>query len=141
MKLNKKGWGYAAFFSFILLFIICLIVVAVALRAHGLLDENWSFKSISNKEKTNYTLLENNVVEASKKYVGKYYNNELGLDTLYIKVNQLVSNNFIEEVKDNDGTCSGYVSVYLNDRNNIVYEPYLKCKKYTTKGYNERHDN
>ena len=67
MKLNKKGWGYAVFFSFILLFIICLIVVAVALRAHGLLDENWNFKSLSNKEKTNYTLLENNVVEASKK--------------------------------------------------------------------------
>lgn len=139
MKLNKKGWGYAVFFSFILLFIICLLVVAIALRAHGLLDEEWKFKGFTTKEKTDYTSLENNVVDASKKYIEEYYNNELGLDTLHIKVKQLVNNDFLEEVKDNDGTCSGYVSVYL-DNDKIVYNPYIKCKKYTTKGYNERYD-
>lgn len=139
MKLNKRGWGYAVFFSFILLFIICLLVVAIALRSHGLLDEEWKFKGFTTKEKTNYTSLENNVVDASKKYIEEYYNNELGLDTLHIKVKQLVNNDYLEEVKDNDGTCSGYVSVYL-DNNKIVYKPYIKCKKYTTKGYNERYD-
>lgn len=145
MKLNKKGWGLGVFLVFIALFIICLLSVAIALRAHGLLDENWNWikpGQTTNKkdDKTDYSKLEDELVIGTKKYIEEYYNNNLGLDTLNIKVKSLVDKGFIDEPKDKDGSCSGYVSVYLNSSDEITFKPYLKCKKYETKGYTERHD-
>lgn len=145
MKLNKNGWGYLEFFIFLGIFIICLLGSAYALRKVGLLDENWDFsfyhESKPNKEeKTDYNSLEDSLVEASKNYIKDFYNNELGLDTIHIKVSSLVDNKYLDEVKDKDGKCTGYVSVYVSDINTIIYKPYLKCKSYTTNGYIERHD-
>jgi len=146
MKLNKNGWGLVEFFMFLVIFIICLVISAVGFRKLGLVDENWRFVddfSFTRKPKpqTNYLTLEEDTVNATKKYINDFYNNQLGLDTLNIKVSQLIDNKYMKEFKDADGKdCSGYVSVYLDDDNNIIYKPYIKCKKYETKGYEERKD-
>lgn len=145
MKLNKNGWGLLEFFIFLGIFIFCLLVSAFALRKVGLLDENWNFSFYHDQkptpqEKTDYSEVEENMISASKKYINDFYNNQLGLDTLHIKVSSLVENNYMSEITDKDGKCSGYISVYVDDNGASVYKPYLKCKSYTTSGYVERHD-
>lgn len=153
MKLNKNGWGYFEFFAFLIIFIVCLIIAGLGLRQFGLLDEDWHFVDLETLKKPSnnnggsssrpvtYGDLREDMVEATMKYIEKYYNNQLGLDTLNIRVSQLKNEGFLEKFKDADGNdCSGYVSVYLDDQSRIQYDAYLKCKKYETTGYEERKD-
>ena len=144
MKLNKNGWGFGAFFAFLGVFIICLLISMWGLQKFGLLDENYHFidkKEEKVKPQVNYSALREEMESASKKYIEKYYNNNLGIDTLYIRLSQLQSEDLIGELKDhNDKKCSGYVAVYLDNENKIQYNGYLKCKDYETTGYEERKD-
>ncbi len=156
---NKKGWGFIEFIIFLLIFAICLLIAATGLKKLGLLDENFHIynpnESSSNSSNTNkgkdnettkpketdYKSLEESAVNATKKYIEDFYNNELGLDTLNIRVSQLVDNKYMNELEDvKKRKCSGYVSVYLDSEDVIKYDPYIKCKEYTTKGYEERKD-
>lgn len=152
MKLNKSGKGFVELFAFLLIFIICLVIAGLGLRQFGLLDEDWHFVKLEDLKKDNskyegdttkvtYASLREDMVGATIKYIKKYYNDELGLDTLNIRVSQLKKEGFIEKFQDADGKeCSGYVSVYLDNNNKIHYDPYLKCKKYETTGYEARKD-
>lgn len=144
MKLNKKGWGFVEFFAFLLIFIICLLMVAFGLKKFGLLDDEWHFiKDQSNTDtpKVTYSELREDMISATMKYINKYYNNELGEDTLNIRVSQLKKEGLLDTLRDDDGKkCSGYVSVYLNGQDKIQYDAYLKCKKYETTGYEARKD-
>lgn len=149
MKLNKNGWGYFEFFVFLIIFVICLIISFAGLRYVGLLDENWHFVDFEEigKEKEeekkpfSYADLREDMVDATMKYISKYYNNELGLDTLNIRVSQLKKEGLITEFKDNKGKdCSGYTAVYKDDNGKIQYNPYLKCENFETDGYEERKD-
>lgn len=145
--LNKKGWGILEAIVFLIVFVICLLFSFWGLRKLGLLGEDNQFKpsnEIKNEKEEekefSYTDLENSIVISTKAYINDFYNNELGLDTLNIKVSQLIDNGYIKEVKDeNNKNCSGYVSVYKENNENI-YKAYLKCKKYETNGYEERKD-
>ena len=87
-----------------------------------------------------YSDIETKLIDSTKKYIKDFYNNNLGVDTLNIKISSLISNNYISEVRDKDGNCTGYVSVYKDDNNVVIYTPYLKCKNYVSNGYVERHD-
>jgi len=145
MKLNKNGWGFLEFFIFLAIFAICLIITFVGLRQFGLVDDNFQFVKFSDRKPTkvttNYMSLEDDMTVACKEYIKKFYDNKLGLDTLNIKVSQLIDNGQLTKLEDANGkACSGYVSVYLSDTNEIIYKPYLKCKKYETEGYEERKD-
>ena len=170
MKLSKRGWGLVAFLIFIAIFIICLITSAIGFRKLGLLDENYHFvefsqikenrenmkkekeekkkqkeeakKNEEKKAKETYSKLEEEMVKAAKSYVSKYYNNKLtGEASLFLKVSVLQNYKYLGEVKDSDGNaCSGYVAVSKNDDETLSYTPYLKCKNYTAKGYEERKD-
>ncbi len=150
---NKNGWGIVEAIIFIIIFIICLLFSFWGLRRLGLVDENLQFYPLDKKneakeekkeekeeKKFSYQDLETKMTQATKKYISDFYDNELGLDTLNIRVSQLIDNGYLKELKDDKKkNCSGYVSVYvLNDE--TIYEPYLKCKKYETKGYQERKD-
>lgn len=149
MKLNKNGWGYFEFFAFLIIFIICLIIAALGLKQFGLIDENWQFIKFEDigknekeeKLKESYSNLRNTMVDGTMKYISKYYNNELGLDTLNIRVKQLVEEGYITSFKDANGdACSGYTAVYKDDNGRVLYNPYLKCKDFETGGYEERKD-
>jgi len=150
MKLNKQGWGFLEFFAFLIIFVICLFIAMYGLRKFGLLDDNWHFVKFENinkpkeeeeKPKITYGSLREDMVGATIKYIKKYYDNNLGLDTLNIRVSQLQKEEFLGKFEDANGDkCSGYVSVYLDEQNKIQYDPYLKCKGYETTGYEARKD-
>lgn len=146
MKLNKDGWGFGAFFAFLGVFIVCLLISMWGLQKLGLLDENYHFidktqEKKEEKKEVNYSSLREEMENASKKYIEKYYNNKLGIDTLYIRLSQLKSEGLIGDIKDSDDkNCSGYVAVFLDSENKIKYNGYLKCKNYETVGYEERKD-
>ncbi len=150
MKLNKNGWGYLEFFVFLIIFVICLLISAFGLKQFGLIDDDWRFvkfedigkdKEEEENKTVSYPKLREDMVSATMKYISKYYNNELGLDTLNIRVSQLKREGYISEFKDAKGNdCSGYVAVFKDDSGKIQYNPYLKCKDYQTTGYEERKD-
>lgn len=144
---NKNGWGFIEFIAFLIIFIICLIIAGMGLRRLGLLDDNFQMSNpnteTQEKEKvTNYVKLEKEAMNKTKEYIKDFYDNKLGLDTLNIKISQLVDNGYLEDdLRDaNNKKCSGYVSVYVNDSGKIEYIPYIKCPEYQTAGYEERKD-
>lgn len=145
-KLNNNGWGLVTFIIFIVIFIICLIISAIGFRYIGLLDEDWHFVNFSDiarvkeETETRYRILEERMTDATKKYILDFYNEDLGVDTLHIKVSTLKDNGYLSNFTDSkDRDCSGYTSVYKSS-NTIIYEPYLKCKNYKTSGYVSRRD-
>lgn len=146
-ELNNNGWGLVSFLVFILIFVICLILSALGLKYIGLLDDDWHFVDFSiltkSKEEidTSYNILEEKMTSSAKRYINDYYSNNLGLDTLNIKVSSLVNNGYLSDFTDiYNKECTGYVSVYL-ENNTIIYKPYLKCNNYETIGYEKRKDN
>ncbi len=145
MKLNKKGWGFIEFFAFLLIFVVCLIAVFFMLDKIGLLDDDYKYiKDYFEPEDVqhvSYAELKIQMVDATKKYIKDFYDNQLGVDTLNIRVSQLIDNNYLDKLEDSKGRdCSGYVSVYLDRNNTIQYDAYLKCKDYESDGYEERKD-
>ncbi len=46
---------------------------------------------------------------------------------------ELIKDNYLEELKVDNDVCDGYVIVKLEE--GFKYSPYIKCKRYTTKGY------
>ena len=162
MKMSKNGWGIISFLIFIVIFIICLIGSAMGFRKLGLLDENYHFVEFSEikenrermkqeeaekkaaekaKEEVTYDKLEEKMVTAAKKYVKDFYEDKIGDAKLSIKVSVLIDNKYMEILKDSKNReCSGYVTVSKNEDETNTYTPYLKCKKYETKGYESRKD-
>lgn len=143
MKLNKKGMSVPLFIFVMIIFIGCLLFVAFSLKEVGLLDEDYKWvKDFFNKEeveKIDHDDLEEKMEDAAKKYVKDFYKNEIPAGTLRVKASSLISNDYLTELKDEDGKCSGYVAVSKDD-NELDYDAYIKCKDYKTKGYTERYD-
>lgn len=55
---------------------------------------------------------------------------------LKISSDELIKEEQIEPLKVNDGDCSGYVLI-KKVREHYEHESYIKCDKYTTKGYDK----
>ena len=79
------------------------------------------------------TILDSKIAE---KYYNRYYIN--GNDqTVYISVESLVTNGYLDEVKDKyNNDCTGYATILING----TTQSYLSCKYYKTPGYNEEYD-
>ena len=133
IKMNKNGWGLRVELAFILLFLICIIISSIGLRKFGLLTGNNDTNVTSNDF---YNKIENQVSRAAKKYYNRYYIN--GNDqTVYISVESLVTNGYLDEVKDKyNNDCTGYATILING----TTQSYLSCKYYKTPGYNEEYD-
>lgn len=83
----------------------------------------------------------------SKKYLelGEYFsskvkeyveNNNLYPEkdsTLKVSKNDLIENEYLEELETNDDVCDGYVIVSYKE--NYEYKAYLKCNKYISSKY------
>ena len=131
--MNKNGWGLRAELGFILLFLICLIISSIGLSQFGLLKNGKYNNSNSNES---YYILENDVAASAKKYYNRYYKN--GADqTVIIGVKALITNGYINEVKDKYGNdCTGYAKILSNGTS----QAYLSCKYYKTTGDDESND-
>lgn len=137
MKLNNKGWGLKEF-----LWLLCALAffLAIAVILFRQLTKLTDLDGKANKFKNNefngsnstsiktYIDIEDKMVEAAKKY--KLENTS---DIVIIKLDKLVTNGYINVVRDpaNNKECSGYI-IY-----NGEYKAYLSCAgNYQTSDYN-----
>lgn len=147
-KLNNKGWGMGTFIIGIGVFAIALLVVVILVHngAKVLEPKNKGNNDLNNEYDNieyDYTELEDKVVEAADKYVVQKYGENFDEDTLItVTVKKLQKENFLDNIydlKNNSKKCSGYVTFYKKN-NKFYFEPYINCKNYQTKGYEERFD-
>ena len=134
---EKNGWGLTVEILFLLLFLTCLLIAFIGIKKMGL----FGGEDTKNKIKVEYSEIETDLTEAGKRYVNEKYNNGLGEEILILRISYLKYNNYIDDVKDKDGNiCSGYIEIYKNSSSNTVYMPYIKCKNYSTEGYDSSKD-
>jgi hypothetical protein len=132
---KPNGWELSPELFFIFLFFFCLFVAILGIKKMGLFDPG------KQKVKTDYSLLESKLIESSKKYINKTYDNNIEGETIILRVSHLIKNNYLNGFKDNEGNnCSGYTEVYKSSSSNIIYEPYINCIEYQTSGYNANKD-
>ena len=81
----------------------------------------------------NYVKLENKILDSAKKYIDAKFLYPEGSNVLKVTKEDMIENGFLDELKYGDDTCAGYVTVKLNGA--YKYKAYIKCKNYTTKGY------
>lgn len=136
-KLNNKGWGMSLFILFIVGFIIFLIIASIISYKMGLNQGNDNLNINTNNSVTNYNYisLETKLKNAAISYVKqKELNINVG-ETITITYDELVELKVINNLKDNVGTCTGYVKISY-DGTTFTYNPYIKCVgRYQTSGY------
>lgn len=119
MKLNNRGFGLKEMIilSSILFIILLIMAYYILVLYHNLEKESVS----------QYTDLESQIKSAAIKYVNNYEHGSM------VTLKELKEVDYIDVFSDsNDDSCSGYVIV-----SDGAYTPYIKCKSYTTKGYND----
>ena len=144
--MNKKGWTLVGELIAFLVAVILLIYAIYGLNRLGLVrDIDEAIPGVKptlviSGKKVNYETVENNLIDATKKYVTDKYDNKFDSDVIIVRVSQLVKSGYISTIRDSKNkTCSGYVRVYSDGINN-TYSPYLRCSQYTTYGYEEEYD-
>jgi hypothetical protein len=129
---KANGWGLRFELVFIMIFLICLLVATIGLNKLGLLGDNDD--NYNNKVYFSYTVLENKLNDASKRYYQNNYD-EYNPTDLTIRSYTLLSNNYMNELLDEEGNkCSGYTSV-KHKATGIEFKSFINCPKYTTEGY------
>ncbi len=141
MKLNNYGWGIKEFLWLLCGLAFCL---TVAIILSNELSKVTDLEGKANKHRSNelrgsgssiknYIDLEDKMVEAAKKYKIDNVN-----DTVIIKLDKLITNNYIGIIRDpaNGKECSGYI-IYNGSSNVKDYKAYLSCAgNYQTSDYN-----
>ena len=153
--MNNEGWGLRLMLLFVAILCIALMISIYLIQRNFsfmLAEDPYKFKNNNNNNvnenvtvKKTYSGIEKEMVASAKKYVKKVYNdNPDEADFLKVKVSSMQKEGLlgtINDIKDKNIVCSGYVSCRKEEDNSLSYEPYLKCgKKYTTKGYVDRYD-
>lgn len=87
------------------------------------------------KDTTIYTNHETSMVAASNKYIKNQNIDSADISVYYIKLSTLVKDNYIDEIKDGNVKCSGYVKITETSKT-----AYLKCPNYETSGYDSEYD-
>lgn len=130
MKLNKHGWGLRE-----MLVLSGIIILFLLIAIYFIYVFYYGF----NKEyrASYYQELENNLQDQAEVYLNEYYENNLTSEKLTITKDVLESNHLnINLVDKNDHACSGYALAYKT-HGKISIEPYIKCPKYETTGYED----
>ena len=106
---------------------IILVLIVALLTTLGI---------IFNKKNKVYTDMENNLVNATKKYVEKSFAYPKDGKELRVSFEELKDSGLINDLKVNNDKCDGYAIV---KKNQLVYEykGFVKCKEYKTKNYSE----
>lgn len=145
-KLNNRGWGLGVMLVFICVFLIAIIFIAIQAKEYGLAGDNSFATPIPTKtpvvsatpdvsaNKESYERLEERSEEAGRVYKETYYKSLLDGDSVYVTIKKLVSNSYLEQLRDLTGNvCSGYVKITGGEE--FQYDAYIKCKDYETSGY------
>jgi len=126
-------------FLFIAIMCLCILVTMIMY--------NKTVKDIFGGTEMNgltYKDTEEKVTKAAQDYVFNNRKNDLkNGDRDYVTIETLQNEGILDIVidpKDNNVTCTGYVSLKMQN-NEITYDPYIKCgPNYHTKGYNANYD-
>lgn len=133
MKLNKHGWGLR---EMLILSGILIIFLGVSIYLTYVL-----YNSFNKEMKNNYDTLESNLKHQASVYLDDYYDDDLTSDKITITRSVLRSYDLDTELKDkNNKDCSGYVIAYKTMGITHI-DPYIKCEKYESKGYEEWRSN
>ena len=134
--LNNHGWGFRTYIiasSIILIFLILVAILVVRLYKGIEIVGQVSNDSIS------YSDIENNLNNLSIKYVNEYKEGKINDGVITVSTKTLLKENLInsEDLKllDNGDTCTGYSLIKKNDEGILYSDSYIKCKYYTTSGY------
>ena len=135
-KLNNKGWGMSVFIAFIVIFIIFLIISSVISYRMDLNHGNNLYVYINiSVTSYDYTSLEIKLKNAAVSYVKQKDLKINTGETITVTYEELFNMHIINNLKDNVGTCEGYVKLIYNGTS-ITYSPYIKCVgRYQTNGY------
>ncbi len=88
------------------------------------------------KSKTKvYKDLEEKLVEAEKKYADAKFLYPKNGENVYTSADKLIAEKYLDNINIKNDKCSGYAQVLL-DGTVYKYKAFIKCDKYTTKGYN-----
>lgn len=87
------------------------------------------------KNKANvYKDLEKKLVEAEKKYADAHFAYPEKGNVLKTNAEDLIKETFLDNLEIEGDSCTGYATVTYNSTV-FEYKGYVKCGKYTTKGY------
>ena len=153
--LKKSGKGLITELIYLLVFCICLVVSVVLTNQLGLIkdlndalnpvDDNTKEKienkinKITIKSTKNYSQMEYEIKDVSKKYVKDNYS-EIP-STLIIRISTLIENEYLDNVYDAyENKCTGYTTC-TKGLFFYKYKTYLKCgDSYQTKNYDAKKD-
>lgn len=103
--------------------------VLVVLIVVGLTVLGFMMKSKFNE----YDEVEKKLLDSGIKYIDIKFLYPEGKDIVKVTSEELIQNEFLDELKYHDDECTGYVTVKLAKV--YQYKAYIKCGNYTTKGY------
>ena len=115
MRIISYVWG-----SILVIIVIGLTVVGFIYKDHQ-------------KE---YKNLEKQIEESAKKYVEEKFLYPEDKEKIKVTLEQLTSEQLIQDFKINGEDCDGYVIVYKN-QGVFKYTPKIKCPKYQSPKYNK----
>ena len=109
---------------------IIVVVIIVLLTVMGLILKDRAEK---------YGELEAEMVDSVKNYAKDNSIFDDNLNEALIEGKILIESGYLDSLEVNKDICEGYVIV-RNTNNSYLYEPFIKCDKYTTDGYLEEKD-
>ena len=136
MKLNNRGWGLNQMLILcaILIFFLMVAVFFIVQLSESLGDV---FQD-SIMGQVSYTVVEENIEKATKDYMDKYYEYEIGTGTITVTVDNLLKYEMIKSINlkpsEEEDSCTGY-SLVEKKNSTLVVEAYIKCSNYETNGY------
>lgn len=139
---NNRGWGLST------MLILCAIIGFALIVSAVIYDRTFDDNLLPNptikenpEQIKKYDELEQDVIEATQKYVEKYYTNLPVGSKVSVSVKQLQKEKFLKElVAEPNIICSGYAS-FEKVNGKVEYHSYIKCgNEYTTRGYSTNCD-
>ncbi len=103
---------------------IIVIIIVILLTVLGFLLKS------KNGE---YEKLETKITDSAKRYVDNKFLYPEDDEKLKVTSKELIEATFLDELKIKNDVCTGYVVVSKDGV--YKYKAYIKCKNYTTKGY------
>lgn len=86
------------------------------------------------QKSSGYKELEKKLVEAEKKYADAHFVYPDAGEIEKTEAETLIKEGFLDHLKINEEECTGY-AIVTHESMVYEYKGYVKCDKYTTKGY------
>lgn len=133
--LNKHGWGFRSFLiGGTVLLIALLFATFFIIRLYNGLPNISGYIVDS----IDYQSIEENLDNASLKYISKYYNQEITTGVIVVSTDNLLKYNIINEndlhETNNNDKCKGY-SLIRKEEGKIISNSYITCNNYISEGY------